>query len=482
MKYTFKTKPFEHQADVLKQSWSALYWAYFMEMGTGKSKVCIDNACILYERGIIDTFIVVAPKGVYRNWATIEIPAHMPDRIEQDLCMWTSSPTKKQKTNLALLLEPKETDHLRILVMNIEALSTPKGTRFLDKVLDQGTCLLAIDESTAIKNPKARRTKAVIKIGKKAKYKRILTGFPVTQSPMDLWAQCNFLHPTLLGEDVGDNYFQFQYRYAILKKRSVGSHSFNMLVGYRNLDGLSDIIKTFSSRVMKADCLDLPDKIYTQRQVQLTPDQARIYNEIKEYALAHLGDDDFLTAPNVMTQLIRLQQVLSGHTKTDEGKVVDIKDNRLKELMECLEEISGKVIIWSRFRYDIERIKNELIKVYGPLSAVSYYGDTTDEERSGAIEQFQNGDAQFFIGNPQTGGYGITLTAAETVVYFANSFDLAVRMQSEDRCHRIGQTKHVTYIDLIAEKTIDEKIVKSLRSKMDIASVVMGEELKQWLT
>jgi len=453
-----------------------------MEMGTGKSKVCIDNAGILYERGLIDTFIVVAPKGVYRNWATIEIPTHMPDRIEQDICMWTSTPTKEQKINLALLLEPKETDHLRVLVMNIEALSTPKGTRFLDKVLDQGTCLLAIDESTAIKSPKARRTKAVIKIGKKAKYKRILTGFPVTQSPMDLWAQCNFLHPTLLGEDVGDNYFQFQYRYAILKKRSVGSHSFNMLVGYRNLDALSDIIKKFSSRVMKADCLDLPDKIYTQRQVQLTPDQARIYNEIKEYALAHLGDDDFLTAPNVMTQLIRLQQVLSGHTKTDEGKVVDIKDNRLKELMECLEDISGKVIIWSRFRYDIERIKNELIKVYGPLSAVSYYGDTTDEERSGAIEQFQNGEAQFFIGNPQTGGYGITLTAAETVVYFANSFDLAVRMQSEDRCHRIGQTKHVTYIDLIAEKTIDDKIVKSLRSKMDIASVVMGEELKQWLT
>ena len=482
MKYTFKTKPFEHQGDVLKKSWSALYWAYFMEMGTGKSKVCIDNVGILYERSLIDTFIVVAPKGVYRNWATIEIPAHMPDRIEQNLCMWTSSPTKEQKTNLALLLEPKETDQLRILIMNIEALSTPKGTRFLDKVLDQGTCLLAIDESTAIKSPKARRTKAVIKIGKKAKYKRILTGFPVTQSPMDLWAQCNFLHPTLLGEDVGDNYFQFQYRYAILKKRSVGSHSFNMLVGYRNLDGLSDIIKTFSSRVMKAECLDLPDKIYMQRQVQLTRDQARIYNEIKEYALAHLGDDDFLTTPNVMTQLIRLQQVLSGHTKTDEGKVVEIKDNRLPELMQCLEDVSGKVIIWSRFRYDIKRIHAELTKVYGPLSTVTYFGDTSDEERSGAIEKFQNGDAQFFVGNPQTGGYGITLTAAETVIYFANSFDLAVRMQSEDRCHRIGQTKHVTYIDLIAEKTIDEKIVKSLRNKMDIASVVMGEELKQWLT
>ena len=482
MKYIFQTKPFKHQGEVLKQSWNALHWGYFMEMGTGKSKVCIDNAAILYERGVIDTFIVLAPKGVYRNWATIEIPLHLPKRLECDIDVWSATPTKEQKNNLALLLEPRETDHLRILVMNIEALSTAKGTRYLDKVLDQGICLLAVDESTAIKSPKARRTKAIIKLGKKAKYKRILTGFPVTQSPMDLWAQCNFLHPELLGKDVGDNYFQFQYRYAILKKRSVGSHSFNMVVGYRNLDTLSDILKKFSSRVMKVDCLDLPPKIYTQRQVQLTPDQVRIYDEIKEYALAHLGDNDFMTAPNVMTQLIRLQQVLSGHTKTDEGKLVEIKDNRLTELMECLEDVSGKVIIWSRFRYDIERIKNELIKVYGSSSTVTYYGDTKDEERTEAIEQFQNGVAQFFVGNPQTGGYGITLTAAETVIYFANSFDLAVRMQSEDRCHRIGQDKHVTYIDLIAEKTIDDKIVKSLRSKMDIASVVMGEELKQWLT
>lgn len=453
-----------------------------MEMGTGKSKVCIDNAGILYERELIDTFIVIAPKGVYRNWATIEIPAHMPERIIRDVIIWKSSPTKELKTKLELLLQPNKTKGLRILIMNIEALSTPKGTRYLDKVLDEGTCLLTVDESTSIKNPKARRSKTVIKLGKKAKYKRILTGFPVTQSPLDLWAQCNFLHPQLLGKDVGSNFFQFQYRYAIMKKRSVGSHSFNLVVGYRNLESLSEIIKKFSSRVMKADCLDLPPKLYTQRHVQLTPDQQRLYTEIKEYALAHLGDEGFMTAPNVMTQLLRLQQVLSGHSKTDEGKLVEIKDNRLTELMDCLEDASGKVIIWSRFRYDIKRIEKTLIKEYGPLSTVTYYGDTSDEERSEAIERFQNGDAQFFVGNPQTGGYGITLTAAETVIYFANSFDLAVRMQSEDRCHRIGQDKHVTYIDLIAEKTIDEKIVKSLRSKMDIASVVMGEELRQWLT
>ena len=227
-------------------------------------------------------------------------------------------------------------------------------------------------------------------------------------------------------------------------------------VGYRNLEALAELLKTFSSRIMKSECLDLPSKIYTQRHIQLTPDQSRIYMEIKEYALSYLSDTEFMTAPNVMTQLIRLQQVLSGHSKTDEGDIVEIKDNRLPELMQCLEDVSGKVIIWSRFRYDIKRIHAELTKVYGPLSTVTYFGDTSDEDRTKAIEHFQHGDARFFIGNPQTGGYGITLTKANTVVYFANSFDLAVRMQSEDRCHRIGQTQHVTYIDLIAEKTIDE--------------------------
>jgi len=307
-----------------------------------------------------------------------------------------------------------------------------------------------------------------------------LTGFPVTQSPMDLWAQCRFLDKTLLG-DCGDNYFQYQYRYAVMKKQSVGTHSFNRVVGYRNLEELSGLLKNFSSRVMKEDCLDLPGKIYTQRNVALSHDQARIYDELKKYALAHIEDEEFMTANNVMTQLLRMQQVLSGHTKIDSGETKEIKDNRLNELLDCLDEVEGKVIIWSRFRYDVKRITDALVKKYGPSSTVTYFGDTSDEARSMAIENFQNGEARFFVGNPQTGGYGITLTAAQTVIYFANSFDLAIRMQSEDRAHRIGQTEHVTYIDLIAEGTIDERIVKALRDKMDIASVVMGEELKEWL-
>tara|TARA_R110002020_G_scaffold211919_2_gene418169 strand:+ start:1197 stop:2636 length:1440 start_codon:yes stop_codon:yes gene_type:complete len=478
MAYEYKTKPYQHQDDVLKRCWNKVNWAFLMEMGTGKSKVCIDNAAILYEKGEIDTLIVIAPKGVYRNWANQEIPAHLPDRIKNNVVVWNPAKTKSNKLILNEILKPSE--DLRVFLMNVEALSTDKGKRYLESLLKASKALLAVDESTAIKSPKARRTKALIKIGKLAKYRRILTGFPVTQSPLDLWAQCNFMDENLLG-DCGNNYFQFQYRYSIMKKRTVGSHSFNLVVGYRNLEDLSALLKTFSSRITKDECLDLPEKVYTQRNVTLTSEQTRIYSEIKEFALANINDVEFMTAPNIMTQLLRMQQVLSGHTKSDYGELIEIEDNRLKELMQCLEEMDGKSIIWSRFRYDVQRITKELNKVYGPGSAVDYFGDTSDEARVEAVERFQNGDAKFFVGNPQTGGYGLTLTAAQNVIYFSNSFDLAVRMQSEDRAHRIGQRNTVTYVDLISEGTIDEKIVKALRGKMDVASQVMGEDLKQWL-
>jgi SNF2 family DNA or RNA helicase len=478
MAYEYKTKPYQHQDDVLKRCWNKVNWAFLMEMGTGKSKVCIDNAAILYEKGEIDTLIVIAPKGVYRNWANQEIPAHLPDRIKNNVVVWNPAKTKSNKLILNEILKPSE--DLRVFLMNVEALSTDKGKRYLESLLKASKALLAVDESTAIKSPKARRTKALIKIGKFAKYRRILTGFPVTQSPLDLWAQCNFMDENLLG-DCGNNYFQFQYRYSIMKKRTVGSHSFNLVVGYRNLEDLSALLKTFSSRITKDECLDLPEKVYTQRSVTLTSEQKRIYSEIKEFALANINDVEFMTAPNIMTQLLRMQQVLSGHTKSDYGELIEIEDNRLKELMQCLEEMDGKSIIWSRFRYDVQRITKELNKAYGLGSAVDYFGDTSDEARVEAVERFQNGDAKFFVGNPQTGGYGLTLTAAQNVIYFSNSFDLAVRMQSEDRAHRIGQRNTVTYVDLISEGTIDEKIVKALRGKMDVASQVMGEDFKQWL-
>ena len=317
--YIYKTKPYAHQADVLKVSWDKVNWAYFLEMGTGKSKICIDNAAILYECGEIDTFIVIAPKGVYRIWAEIEIPAHMPDRLDAEVVRWRPNPPAALKKALMSLTAPAE--GFRVLIMNVEALSTKKGQRFLVSVLRASKALLAIDESTTIKSPRASRTKALLKLAPLAAYRRILTGFPVTQSPMDLWAQCHFLDETLLGE-CGDDFFHFQYRYAIINRRNVGSHSFNQIVGYRNLDELSHLLGQFSSRILKEECLDLPAKIYIQRNVSLSAEQERIYNELKRYALAHIEDEEFMTTQNVLTQLLRMQQVLSGYSRSDSGEII----------------------------------------------------------------------------------------------------------------------------------------------------------------
>jgi SNF2 family DNA or RNA helicase len=186
---------------------------------------------------------------------------------------------------------------------------------------------------------------------------------------------------------------------------------------------------------------------------------------------------------NALTQLMRLHQIVCGHVKLDNGEVIELPNNRIGELMSVVEETDGKIIIWANYRHDIEAIKLALSKEYGMNSVGMYYGDTDDDERKRVLEEFQkpNSEMRFFVGNPSTGGYGLTLTAAHTMVYYSNSFDLEKRLQSEDRAHRIGQTKNVTYIDLIAVGTIDEKIVKALRDKIDIATQVMGEDFKQWL-
>ncbi len=479
IKYQFKTEPYQHQREVLQKCWNSKNYAWFMEMGTGKSKVCIDNAATLFENRLIDTLVITAPKGVYRNWAEQEIPTHLPDRIEINIMVWKPSNSKKIEKERQDFLEPCE--ELKIFLINIEALSTKKGCQYLQKVLMRSCSMLAVDESTTIKQPTAKRTKNLIKLSEFAMYKRILTGFPITKSPLDLWAQVRFLSKNLLG-DVGESFHKFQYRYAVVVRRHLQSHSFQDVVGFKNIKQLNSLLQHFSSRVLKEDCLDLPEKIYQVREVAMSTEQMRIYEEIRKYCVSHLDDQEFMTTRNVMTQLLRLQQILSGHFKSDSGEIINVADNRIEELMSVLQEVQGKTIIWSRFRYDVIRIYERLIKDYGKDSAVNYFGDTTDEQRSKAIEQFQNGDAQFFVGNPQTGGMGITLTSAQNVIYFANSFDLAVRTQSEDRAHRIGQKNNVTYIDFICKGTVDERIVKALKNKMDIATEVMGEEIKNWLS
>ena len=477
MNYKFKTKPYAHQLTALEKSWDKTEYGYFMEMGTGKSKVLVDNMAMLYDKGRINGAVIVAPKGVYRNWFSQEIPNHLPSHIQPKMVLWTALTSKTKDKEYQTLFETGH--YLHILIINVEALSTKKGLDFAAKFMRCHKTLLAIDESTTIKNPSAKRTKSILSLGKEATYRRILTGSPVTKSPLDLYTQCGFLNSYLLGYD---SFYAFRNRYANMIDRNFGGRRVQLIGSYKRLDELADKLKGFSYRVLKDDCLDLPDKVYIRREVDLTEEQSKAYSTMKSAALALLKGK-MATAPHVLTQMMRLHQITCGHLRNDDGTITEIKNNRLKELVNLLEEVEGKVIIWANYVYDIENIVKVISDEFGEDSIVQYYGAIPAEQRQENIKKFQDPDskARFFIGNPQTGGYGITLTCANTVVYYSNGYDLEKRLQSEDRAHRIGQKKSVTYIDLIAPKTIDEKIRKALRKKINIATEIMGEELRDWI-
>ena len=477
MRYKFKTEPYAHQLKALEMSWDKPYFAYFMEMGTGKSKVLIDNIAMLYDAGKINGVLIVAPKGVYKNWYDSEIPTHMPDHVEYEDCLWQAAITKKQQTELDKVFAPGE--DLHILIMNVEAFSTKKGVEFAAKFLRCHRTMMAIDESTTIKNPDAKRTKHICSLGEYAGYKRILTGSPVTKSPLDLYKQCEFLQKELLGHT---SYYTFRTRYAKMKTANFGGRSVQIVTGYQHLAELSEKLKAFSYRVLKDDCLDLPEKTFIKRLVTLTPDQKKLYLQMKNLALAQM-DGKMMTTATVMTQLMRLQQITCGHFTADDGTIHDVDSNRLNELMTVLDEIEGKVVIWAHWQRDVHRIIQEILKKFGENSFVDYYGLTPMADRQKNIEKFQDLDSpvRFFVGTTQTGGYGITLTAASNMIYYSNGYDLEKRQQSEARIDRIGQKYPMTYIDIYCEDTVDARIVKALKKKVNIASQIMGEELKDWI-
>jgi SNF2 family DNA or RNA helicase len=476
--YKFKTEPYEHQKDALKKCWNKEAFAIFAEMGTGKTKIALDNACILYNKGKIDRLLVIAPKGTYMNWVDQEIPTHIPDYIEMKVLAWKPSNSEKYKAELRKF---REFDYkLKIFVMNVEALSTVKGLKQAGLFLI-GKSMMIVDESTTIKNPQAKRTKNILALAKESKYRRILTGSPVTQSPMDLWAQMDFLDPEILGQS---SFYAFRTKYAVMITATAagGTHKYQKIVKFRNLKNLGEKVSPHSYRILKKDCLDLPEKSFVKREVELSDEQKQAYAEMKVNATTMLKGQS-ATALNVLTQLIRLHQITCGHMKTDEGEIINLKNSRLDELMQILGETTGKVIIWANYVHDILNIEKAIKNEYGLTSYCTYYGATKSEDRQKCIKKFQEPDnpVRFFIGNTQTGGYGITLTEASTVIYYSNNYDLEKRIQSEDRAHRIGQKNPVLYIDLVAKGTVDEKIIQSLRNKINIAREISGEELVTWI-
>jgi hypothetical protein len=493
MTYEFKTKPFEHQNKLFQETREMASFGVLWEQGCGKTKPLIDTACDMYERGEIDAVLTVAPGGVERNWVTDEIPTHMPDRVGVQCHSWfwqsKRAGAKYHKAEFEAVLKYQG---LAWMCISYDAFMTERGKKAVWRFLKRRRCLYILDESDDIRTPKAKRTRSVGASGKYAPYRRILTGTPADK-PFDLYSQLRFLDEGIWRRRDMATFAAFKQYFGVWFTRAdaIAAHGYDpgydKLVDYKNQDELAEILASVSSRLLKEDVLDLPDKLYTKRHFDMTPKQKSLYDQLRDELEIELEDGRRVDGELAIVRLLRLQQIACGYMVTDADEPIvlcDTKNPRLDCTVSFLEKLNHPAIVWARFRHDIDQLMDALGD-----RAVRYDGAVGDDECELAKQAFNAGDKQFFVGNPAKGARGLTLNAAKTVTYYSNTFKLRDRLQSEDRAHRIGQdgVDHgdagfgVLYADILATGTVDMKIVAALRGKFNIAAQLTGDRLRDWI-
>lgn len=466
--YRFKTKPYDHQLRVFMQSRDQQAYALLMEAGTGKTKVIIDTSAWLWGQGKIDCVLIIAPNGVHRQWVEEQLPLHMPDWAPTLAHAYVSG--KKSGVPPEELFAPGP--KLRVLAMNLESLTRDSGREVAERFLKSGRSMMVVDESHRIKNPTGKTTKTVIRLGQLADYRRICTGTPVAKGLEDKFSQMFFLSPFILGHN---SFYTFRNTYCVM-----GGFNQSQIVGYRNVEEFQKRIAPFSYRVLKRDCLDLPPKIGginhpngpLKRYVELTPEQRRHYDSLRLELTTMLGDGSSVDVPLAVQRILRLQQVLCGHLPHEDGTMEVIPSNRVRVTQEAVEEASGKVVIWTRFRHDITSLKT----AFGDRAVIVQGGQAAENTESIRLFMDPASDKDILIANQQAGGTGLNLAGLVShVIYYSNSFSSLDRWQSEDRTYRIGTTFPCTYIDLVARGTIDVAILANLRRKKSISDLTLGE-------
>jgi len=475
------------------------FYALIMEQGTGKSRPIIDDWLARVAAGTAQDLVILAPKGCYLNWiGTDEEPGELtlwipPEQFATiNIGYWRSGGTVAHRQALSNLLHAKSP---RFLAMNIEALNRPgKAREYLLKFIEGHEVIGVIDESTTICHEEAARTEWILEnLSYLFVARRILTGLVAPESPMDLYTQYRYLDWQIIGQKTFWGYKnrygivqQIDFRPAAQKVMDEIHRKFyrkpTVVVGYRNLEELTEKIMTKSYRVLKKDVLDLPPKIYQFWDVELTAEQERVYTNMKNIATAQLESGEFTTASQKLDQLGKLQHILCGHVRTEGGELEDIPEFRTDAVVEILHQTADKAIIWCPWPRALQKIRDRLHKEFGPESTASFWGETSLDERLEARARIQHDDTcRFIVSNQSVGKFGNTWTACNVVIYYANSFDNEDRQQSEDRAHRIGQTRSVTYIDLRVRGTVDEKLIRVLRKKINISSTLQGDEFRSWL-
>lgn len=484
--YEYKTIPFAHQKQAFILGREHKGFAWFHEQGCGKSKVAIDTFAYLWERDIVDCLLIVAPNGVHSNWIINEVPEHLPERLPARLHTFSNHMNKEDGFDLDWdsRTKPKNRKCL-VIAFNVEGFVSDKAKKVFDQFLTTHRCMIAVDESNCIQNHKAQRTKYILKAGKKATYKCILNGTPITRGIENLYSQFAFLDPLILGHQ---NFYTYRAQYCIM-----GGFESKSIIGYQHIKELIEAVDGNSHRVLKKDCLDLPDKIYKKHFFQMTPAQKTAYSAVRSQALEELeklfGKEHGreLAKELAITKMIRLQQIVCGwipHRAEEEAVPLAGGNPRLDALLTLLENTDQKAIIWvnaTSSRADIKLIASHLER--GKLGGfVEYHGGIKSEKREQAIYEFQNNQKIKWFLASKAAAMGLTLTAAGEAFYYTNNFDLRIRLQSEDRNHRIGSEIHdkIVYTDIFTTG-IDKKIVTTLKNRKSIADQVNQDPISVFM-
>jgi len=468
--YKFKTEPRPYQMQALHRAWGKNGFAYYMDMGTGKTKTSIDLMSAYFLDAKVERVLVITKYSTRLNWQR-EIAVHSP--VETDVHVLD---TTKVKAFKEFNLSP-DGSKVKYLVVGTESLAAGKAIDYAKEFVDISVRVgIIVDEAHMIKNHSAIRSKNVVKLGKSANYKVIMTGTPIANGPMDVFMQFEFLDPNIIG--IGD-FYSFRNRYAIM-----GGFEQKEIVGYQNMPELIELVSPFVYQVRKSEVLtELPPKVYEVRQVQMNDEQRRLYKDVAKRSKAVSGDRG-IAVNTVLERMLRLQEITGGIITYERNPDVHNpskfvhdripgKNPKVEELLAITEENPVSTIVWCRFIQEITMVTEALREKYGAGAVVEIHGGVSEEDRDrNVFELFQNKRARFLVGNAATGGVGLNMTAAELVVYYSNSFNFVEREQSEDRAHRIGQTRSVTYIDLIAEGTVDDVVVTALRDKKNVSEFV----------
>lgn len=514
--YTPPVKDFKHQTEAKEKGARKWAFAYFMDQGTGKTKTAIDNACLLYEQGVIVALLVLTPNDVGDQWAEEQLPKNVPKRIMTRVAVWDAGRAKARRECEALC--KPIANRLHILIVNHEALATARGRKLITKFLrahgEKTMCV--VDESHAFKTHTALRTRFLNNtVARFARVRRILTGTPMDR-PFDLFAQMRFLHPDILGFDsflafkhhYGEYAVEFAMRFDKRLKRTV-KQKYESLQAYQRLEELQQRIAPYVYIVRKEECTDLPPKLYTIRRPRMSHVQQALYDEMKARGLillerAERGDRTVrvqdlgaLTQEELAERLIdprgrveaqiklvlalRLRQIAGGFVTETDGTVREIEPfatiPRARSLLDCAQGAAGKFIVWAMYIPELRAIHAMMRELEMPVRLV--YGATPKAERADAIASFKRDPNTIgLIAHPRTLGTGMDFPMAGDVMYYSIPQSSILRTQSEDRVHRIGQKGTVNVTDFISCPA-DEQAMNDVRSKREVSAGILSMKASQ---